>query len=151
MKEPANQDLENVYAFLATLPTDTVIAGHPDLMSYVPLRTRRSVVASTETSMPWLAGYYSLVKPRVEASLRSAYATRIDAIDREMSPYHARVFVTGPEVWTATRYLNPYNTMVQEAIKEGSVKGFALRSPPPDRILFRSGDYAVLRVLPYSK
>lgn len=146
MEQPVNRDLENIYSYLASLPRDTLIAGHPDLTSYVPLRTRHSVVASTETSMPWLTGYYAIVKPRVEALLRAAYATDIRDMDNEMRAYHADVFITGPEVWSATRYLDPYNDMVQSLIRRGRHEGFALLRPPADRILFRSGAYAVLSI-----
>ena len=59
--------------------------------------------------MPWLKTYFARVKPRVEASLRAAYATSIEALDQELAPYGVDVFVTGPGVWRKTGYLQPYD------------------------------------------
>ena len=113
----------------------------------IPLRTRRSVLTSTETSMPWLAGYYRIEKPRVEASLRAAYAIDASALDSELAPYGVDIFVTGPPVWRETSYHEPYDReLVQGLLKRGRASGFALRDPPADRVLFRSGEYYVLRV-----
>ena len=95
-------DLERVYAFLGELPADTLVAAHPDLADYIPLRSRRSVLASTEMSIAFMTGYYARVKPRIEASLRAAYATSIEEMDSTLSPYGVDVVVTGPEVWAQT-------------------------------------------------
>ena len=144
---PVDQDLERVYAFIAGLPKDTLVAAHPTLADDVPLRSRRSVLTSTETAQPWLRDYYRIVKPRIEASLRAAYAIDIAEVDAQLLPYGVDVFVTGPMVWEQTSYHEPYNRdFVQELLARGRERGFALRHPPPDRVLFRSGEYYVLRV-----
>ena len=147
IKTPVDRDLENVYAFISRLPKDTLVAAHPTLADDIPLRTRRSVLTSTETSMPWLRGYYAIVKPRVEASLRAAYATDVSDLDSQLAPYGVDVFVSGPMVWNETSYLEPYDhELFQGLLARGRDKGFALREPPPDRVLYRSGDYYVLSV-----
>jgi hypothetical protein len=146
MAQPIDTDLEKTYTYLASLPKNTLIAGHPDITSYIPLRSHRSVLAATETSMPWLEHYYAVVKPRVEASLRAAYAPDVATMDSELRAYHPDVFVVGPPAWTMTRYLDPYDAMVQPLLVKGRREGFGLQRPPADRILFRSGEYYVLRV-----
>jgi hypothetical protein len=144
---PVDSDLENIYAFISRLPKDTLVAAHPTLADDIPLRTRRSVLTSTETSMPWLRGYYAIVKPRVEASLRAAYATDVSDLDAQLAPYGVDVFVTGPMVWSETKYLEPYDhDLFQALLARGRSDGFALRDPPADRVLYRSGDYYVLSV-----
>jgi hypothetical protein len=60
------------------LPKTALVAAHPDLADFIPVRSRRSVLTSTEISMAWMEGYYAQMKPRVEASLRAAYATTIE-------------------------------------------------------------------------
>jgi len=146
-RAPVDKDLEQTYAFLASLPKTTLIAAHPDLADYIPLRARRSVLASSETSMPWLKTYFETVKPRVEASLRAAYAPSMEAMDRELAPYGVDVFVTGPDIWQKTGYFQPYDSMVQDLLARGRTHGFALQHPPEERILFRSGEYYVIRTL----
>jgi hypothetical protein len=147
-RQPVDQDLDKTYAYLENLPKQTLVASHPDLANFIPLRARRSVLISTETSMPWMLGYFAKVKLRVDASLRAAYATNLDEVDRELMPFGVNVFVTGPAVWKATRYLEPYDNMVQSLLSRGRKEGFALRHPPQSRILFQSGEYYVVRVGP---
>lgn len=146
LQRPVNRDLENVYAFVAALPKNTLVAAHPDLADFVPVRTQRSVLASTEISMAWMENYYKVMKPRVEASLRAAYATSIEEMDLELEPYGVDVILTGPPVWQESAYFEPFNDLLQDLIERGAQAGFALKSPPADRVLFRSGDYYVVRV-----
>lgn len=145
LRVPPDPDLERIYAFIESLPKDTVVGAHPDLADFIPLRSRRSVLTSTEESMPWMKGYYALVKPRVEALLRAAYATSLSEFDSALEPFGVDVFVTGPPVWSKTGYLEPYDTMVQQLLADGKLHGFALRQPPEERVMFRSGGYYVLR------
>ncbi|MEP7311781.1 MAG: hypothetical protein ABI859_04320 [Pseudomonadota bacterium] len=146
VRTPPDQDLESIYAFIRMLPDSTLVAAHPDLANYIPVRTRHSVLASTETSMPWMLGYFAQVKPRVEAALRAAYVTDVKSMDEILAPYGIDVFVTAPSVWRKTGYLQPYDGMVQQLLGQGRARGFALQQPPQSRVLFRSGDYYVLRV-----
>jgi hypothetical protein len=48
----------------------------------------------------------------------------------------------GPE---AIRYPPPFRTEVERLGAIGRERGFALLAPPPERVLFRSGPYAVVR------
>jgi hypothetical protein len=144
--QPVDEDLQRTQAYLRGLPKDALIAAHPDVANYLPLYTRRSVLASTETSMPWMLGYYERVKPRLEASLQAAYATSMDDVDRILGPYGVQVMVTGPAAWHREGYLQPWDATVRELQARGREQGFALQSPPADRILFHSGEYYVVKV-----
>jgi hypothetical protein len=146
LKQPVDRDFENIYAFIASLPKDTLIGAQPDLASDVPLRTQHSVLTSTEVAMPWFAGYNAKIAPRLESLFRAAYATDIAQVDKEMAPWGVKVFVTGPPVWRATGYFDPYDRLVKELIERGRREGFALKNPPADRVLYRSGDYYVLQL-----
>jgi hypothetical protein len=146
LNKPVDSDLEKTYEFIATLPKDTLIGAYPDVANYIPVRTRHSVLASTETSMPWMIKYYSLMKPRLEAELRASYATNISEMDAQMAPYGVDVFVIGPQAFSATGYLAPFDPLARELLARGQKEGFALRSPPADRVIFHSGDYYVLKV-----
>ena len=143
---PTDRDRENVYGFLATLPDATLVAAHPDLANDVPLRAHRSVLASTEASMSWMAGYYDRMTPRLQASLRAAFATSIEEMDEVLEPYGVDVMLTGPQAWSRDRYFEPYDRLYRALLVRGKRDGFALKSPPPERVLFRSGEYFVIRV-----
>jgi len=143
---PIDTDLENAYAFISTLPKSTLVAAHPDLADRIPLRSRRSVLTSTEGSMPWMDGYYKLMKPRVEASLRAAYATSIEDVDAALVPFGVDVMLTGPPVWKKTTYFAPFDELTRSLLARGAQEGFVLKAPPASRILFQSGGYYVIRV-----
>lgn len=143
---PVDKDLEEAYAFIRGLPKETLVAAHPDLGDFVPMRTRRSVLTSTEISMAWMKGYYAVMKPRVQASLRAAYATRIEDVDAALEPFGVDVMLSGPSVWEKTGYLAPFDDDVQYLLERGRREGFVLRHPPADRVLFQSGEYYVIRV-----
>jgi hypothetical protein len=145
-KRPVDRDLERTYEFLATLPKDTLVAAHPDLADFVPVRARRSILASTEVSMAWMQNYYAEMKPRMEASLRAAYATRIDDVDAALAPYGVDVMLTGPGVWAEHATFAPFRELEAGLRAKGAEVGFVLRKPPPERVLFNSGDYYVIRV-----
>jgi hypothetical protein len=147
-KRPVEAGLEGAYAFIAELPKDTLVAAHPDLGDFVPLRARRSVLTSTEISMAWMKGYYAVMKPRVEASLRAAYATRIEDVDAALAPFGVDVMLTGPSVWEKTGYFAPFDDLAQDLLERGRREGFVLQHPPADRILFQSDGYYVIRVEP---
>lgn len=143
---PVNADLERVYAYLGSLPVDTLVVAHPDLADLVPVRAKRSVLASTEESIPFHLGYYERLRPRIVASLRAAYATSWGDLEAVLKPYGASVVLTGPPVWAEQSYYPPFDGLVRQLRASGAARGFVLEHPPADRILFRSGEYCVVRV-----
>ena len=147
-KRPVDQDLEQAYAFIRSLPKDTLVAAHPDLADVVPLRTQRSVLASTEESIAFMLGYHRQMMPRIDASLRAAYATTWSEAESALTPYGVNVILTAPRVWQETGYYPPLDALDRQLRARGARDGFALRSPPSDRVLFRSGETYVLSVRP---
>jgi hypothetical protein len=142
---PVDRDMERAYDFIAALPHDTLVAAHPDLANFVPLKARHSVLASTEGSIAFMQGYYARVVPRIEASLRAAYATSWDELQAALASYEVDIMLTAPSVWEKSGYYAPFDGLAHALIDRGRQKGFVLRSPPPDRVLFRSGDVYVVR------
>ena len=140
--------MERAYAYLTTLPRDTLIAAHPDLADFVPLRSKRSVLASTETSLSFMQGYYRRIEPRLQASLRAAYASSWEELDKALAPYGVTVMLTAPIVWSKTDYYEPFNALVTDLRSQGERTGFVLKEPTGARVLFRSGDVYVVRVGP---
>lgn len=139
-------DLERAYQYLATMPRETLVMAHPDLANFVPVRTRRSVVASTEAAIAFMQGYYAKYRPRLEDSLRVAYATSWQEVDRIADFYGADVVLTGPSVWASTGYDAGFEELLGEVRQVAAGRSFVLRDPPPDRVLFRSGETYVVRV-----
>jgi hypothetical protein len=145
--KPVDQDMERAYAFIATLPKETLVAAHPDLADNIPLRSRRSVLVSSEESIAFMRGYYARLSPRIAASLRAAYASSWDEVQAALAPYKVDVMVSGPSVWSdPSNYYPPFDGLVRDLREKGRAQGFVLQHPPADKVLFQSGDVYVLRV-----
>ena len=112
----------------------------------MPLRARRSVLASTETALAFHLGYYSKYVPRIEASLDAAYATDWGALDARLRPYGVDVVLSRDAVFRNPGYYAPFDTRVTHLTDGVDPSTFVLRNPPADRLLFRSGDVVVVRV-----
>ncbi len=148
LHEPPSAGREGAYRFLASLPKDTVIAAHPRDANDLPLRTRRSVLASTETSLSLLLGYYGRVAERIRAELAATYAVSFDDVDALHARYGADVFLVNRERYKPEQrtYYAPFKTDVEEWFDRGRELGFALLAPPKDRVLFEDGNYMVVRL-----
>jgi hypothetical protein len=141
---------EAAYAFLQTLPKRTLVAAHPFDASHVPLRTRRSVLAAMETSLPYYMGYYRLIAERIFAELTATYALHLAEADTLYTRYGVDVFLVNRQRYTVEGqgYLAPFQDAIRSRLEQGQRQGFALLAPPEDRMLFRQGDYWIVRLGP---
>ena len=150
LRPPPDQDLEAVYLFLETLPKDTLVAAHPYDADNIPLRSRRSVLASMETSLPLYVGYYQTMAERIAAVLAAYHASDFAAVDLLYDRYGVDVFVVnqGRYVPGASLYYEPFLDTVREQWRRGRRVGFALHDPPAERILFQHDVFTIIRVGP---
>ncbi|MDB5325456.1 MAG: hypothetical protein JWM57_1025 [Phycisphaerales bacterium] len=140
---------EPVLVFLRTLPVDALIAAHPDDANIIPLRTQHSVLTNTETSVAFNKAYYDRMRDRLNASFDLLYATDWATIDSIADKQGVSVFVVDQRRLTNPDdrpYWIPFRTTNLAKIDAGKAAGFAMLAPPADRILFRHGDWLVLRV-----
>lgn len=146
---PPPADHEAMLAFLTTLPKDTLVAAHPMDADEIPLRSRRSVLASRESAQPYFPRYYARIAERVAAELAACYTSDWKDVDALRDRYGVGVFVANAQryrhLWP---YFAPFAEAVQKQIERGQREGFVLQNPPVERVLFRRGDYAVVRVGP---
>ena len=145
-RTPRDHDLDAAYEFLQTLPPETLVAAHPLDADDVPMRARRSVLVSRETSISFMLGYYSRAKERLAAALAATYATDWCTVDSLGARWGVDVFLVTPAPWQVQGYDEPFNTQVQKLMQQGESEGFVLRNPPRERLLFQSGDVSVVRV-----
>ncbi len=145
---PPDTDREAVYAFLRTLPKDTLVASHPNDADDIPLRANRSVLASMETSLSLYSGYYGQMAERIAASLAAFHAHDYDVVDQLYGMYGADVFVVNLARYDQKKslYFKPFYLLTVSQWNAGNEKGFVLRDPEPDRVLFRRGDFVVVRL-----
>jgi hypothetical protein len=137
---------ESAYVFARTLPIDTLIAAHPDDANDIPLRSRRMVLANTETTNAWHRGYYGVMAVRLADSFRLLYSdswTDADAIaDRhgvDLIWVNQRRFAS-PD---AADYHPPFGETSRRLFDRGN---FVFKDPPASRIVFQQDDIRLVRV-----
>jgi len=147
-------DMEAAYRFLETLPKETLVAAHPDDADDVPLRARRSVLASRETSLPYHLGYYNKMRERIQAMLIACYADNWSDVDTLYYHFGVDVFIVskrrykqGVPPYTGL-YYEPFDSSIQRRFVHGLRHGFVLLEPPSERVLFQQGDITIVQVGP---
>jgi hypothetical protein len=144
-KDPRH-DLRAAAAFVATLPKDARVAAHPVDADLLPLWSRRSVLASRETSLPYWLGYYRRVQARLSASLAMTYASEWEDVLSIAARHGVSAFLVNDRRYERPEYPPPFHEEVERLAARGRERGFALLRPPPERVLFRRGPYAVVDV-----
>jgi len=138
---------QEMLAFLATLPKDVVIAGHPCVMDNVPLISRRQVLANRELALPYYTGYYIRVRKRLFDLFEAYYGINPQEVDRFSKTYGVNVWVIRksdfePAFLKGRIFDEPFNKAVKERIGEN--KAFVLHKAPPDLKCFENKRYFVL-------
>jgi len=137
-------------AFLRSLPKATLVASHPKDADAVPLLAQRSVLASREFAQPYWLGYYRQVSERIDASLAAMFATRWQDVDALQTRFGVDVFLVNRARFNEANwhYAEPFDSRMSARFQRGLQEGFVLFNPPADRILFREGNWMVVRVGP---
>ncbi|CAN5548361.1 hypothetical protein BH10PLA1_BH10PLA1_08010 [soil metagenome] len=151
MAKPVDQDRENAIAFIRSLPPDVLVAAHPYDGDFIPLRTQHSVLAGWETYHPYWMGWYHYIQPRVEAEIKATYASDWSEVAGLHVKYGVGVFLVNADRYKDEKsiwFCRPYTADDVERAEIGRNKGFALLNPPPDRVLYRSGRFSVVRLSP---
>jgi hypothetical protein len=139
-------DLEMLH-FLQTLPKDSLVAGHPNVMDNVPLVARRKVVANTELALPYYTGYYNWIKPRLADSLRAYYAADEKQLRAFLDGYGVNALVVRRSHFDKA-FLDgvityePFNTEIKKRL--GKNPEFVLSPAPRKDRCFENERYVVL-------
>ncbi len=150
LQRPVNTALEHAYVVLARLPREVLVAAHPLDANDIPLRTRHSVLASMEVSLPYYLGYYRRVAERIEASLAASLAPAWSQADELYHRYGVDVFLVNRQRFRhpGYRYFAPFDQNHDLRYAGHAAESFVLFNPPPDRVLFREGDISIVRLGP---
>jgi len=149
-RRPANLGRERAFAFVATLPEDALVAAHPEDADSIPLRTRRSVLASKEVALPYYLGYYQRLAERLEAALRGFYALDWAEVEALHERYGADVMLVNRGRFDvgSRRFVEPFRSRLADRLDSGPADRYVLRDPPADRILYRGGAWTAVRLGP---
>ena len=154
-----------LYNFIATLPKDALIAGHPSLMDYIPLFAKRKVLVSSEILEPEFRSHYGVMKERVYNFFTAYYATST----REIYDFCERYGVTHLIIDTSQFrreylmqgdfYFKPFNEYIKKLVHKAFeqhplmqympheiVTSFALIRIPEGKYLYQQKDIFVVAV-----
>jgi hypothetical protein len=139
---------EEMFRFCASLPADTVIAGHPRLINGVPLFSHRRAFVNYQLSYPFLSVYWKTVSKRTDDLFAAYYSADFKSIDGfcrkngigwlivDESHFSARYLEAGDF------YFQPFNSRIASMV--GQRRHFALMDvPAQDRSYVGPGVFAV--------
>lgn len=140
------QDLDMLH-FLARLPSQSLVAGHPRDMDNVPLVARRKVLANRELALPYYLGYYARVKKRLLDSLLAYYAGCWDDVWSVVQRYGIDVLVINktrlrPQQANGRMYDEPFDRLLKA--RRGAASRRVLAQSPRALRCFENDRYVVL-------
>lgn len=135
--------------FLATLPLDSRIAGHPMDVDDIPLWSARATMGGFETLQPWLKGSWQRQKARTEGTLRALYATDPAAVlayahQNGVTHFLIRDARYQADFIGAAKSFEPFDTFVRQTFGQTRREDLVFAAAPPQAVVFREGPFAVL-------
>jgi hypothetical protein len=142
-----NRQDREMLAFLAAIPKDSLVAGHPMDMDNVPLIARRKVLANREMSLPYYLGYYSRIRTRIMDMLKAYYATSWEDVVAFIKDYGVYAVVVRKDhfrrdVLTGSLYFEPFNSVIKKRLR--TEDRLVLADPPQQLRCFENESYIVL-------
>jgi len=93
-------------AYMQTLPKDTLIAGHPMDMDWVPTFAKRKVLVNEELTVPWQGKYYEEIRRRMEDLFEAYYATSPEKIRLLKEKYGVEYLVVNRMDYVRVNYVH---------------------------------------------
>lgn len=134
-------------SFLATLPKDTLIAGHPEDMDWIPIFSKRKVLVNREGSLPYHVEYYGEIQKRTYDTLDAYYADSLADIARFCRKHGVDYLVvnrsrfSSGSLRTQPMYDEPYNAKIKAKI--AGRERFAALEIPPEKIVWQDSKFMV--------
>lgn len=143
-------DQPKLYNFLQSLPKDIYIAGHPIPMNNIPTFAKRKVLINEETSEPYYAGYYSIIKERTYDFFDAYYSNSPKEIYGFCKKYNLthiivyRSHFNNDYLAMGQFYFNPFNEYIKNLVKNRN--RFVLTEVPQSEKIFEDGDIFVAKI-----
>ncbi len=138
---------DRLTSFIATLPKDAMIAGHPIDMDWIPIFSRRKVLVNRELSLPYHVNYYRMIRERTN-DLLDAYYSDSEAQIARFCGKHSVDYLVVNRVRFSPGYLasrpiydEPYNTYIK--VKIAGRQRFAALELPPEMIVWQDDQVLV--------
>ncbi len=138
-----------LYAFVETLPKDSLLAGPPTEMDNIPLFSRRTVYVSDEAVQPLFDRYYRDISERVRRFYRAYYAHDISTVAEFASSTSVDYMVVRTDdfasKFTRVKYFHePFNSFIKELKGDRPVTEFVFANPPGSAVVYSDGFFKVI-------
>lgn len=142
---------QELYAFLASQPKDSLIASIAQQADFVPTFARRSVLASQETGIVYHKGYYTQYRQRMLDLIQAQYSPDRDVLRRFNQQYGIDFWLVDEAAFKRKYLLDKpwmqqqYGTVVDAALTQlQSETAPALKQARQRCTVFRGNDVRVL-------
>ena len=134
-----------LYAFLSTLPKDSLIAGWPTDMDNVPYLSRRQVLVHYESHQAFHEGYVIEMRQRMRALIDAYFASDVAPLVRLRDKWKVTHIVFRPDhLRRQPNYFSPFGEWARVAFKAGKLRGFELPRQVEAARVFSDDTYIVL-------
>jgi len=135
-----------LYAKLATLPPNALIAAIPsDAIDSIPYLTRRSVLFTRETHMPFHVGYADLMRRRARALYAAYFSPSVAELARFARQWGVtHVLFDRRHAIVRPTYFAPFEADIAAAFDHGKAEGFAMSKLPASATVFEVGPYVLV-------
>ena len=140
MDESLKHQHQGLFVFLSSLPSDSLVAAHPESADSIPLLSGRTVFVNYELSIPYVDAYWQTIQRRTRDLFSAYYSANpseiaafseesgIDYLVVERRHFSEEYFEKG------RIYFDPFNDEIFQQI-EGR-RDFALLDVPTESIVF---------------
>ncbi len=133
-----------VFAFLNTLPKQSLVAAHPYLADYIPTFSARKVFINAELSDPWFDRYWNTIELRMRDFFQAYYATDLSSIREFCTKHGIDYLVVDKKDFSrdflehGPIYFEPFYSEVRDFLR--TRQHFALLNLPDGGKLFSEGE-----------
>lgn len=141
---------EKLYKFIAALPKNSLLAGHPEVMDNIPAFSKQRVFIMQEGAFPYLKGFYETVKNRTYDFFNAYYSCKKSQVYEFCKKNNIDYMVVRRKDFTKDYlekgkfYFSPFNRHIAELVKKENFDKFALLNMPRQRIIFEDEKYFIV-------
>ncbi|MDX2054529.1 MAG: hypothetical protein SFV15_19165 [Polyangiaceae bacterium] len=137
--------------FVAGLPLNARIAGHPLDSDDIPLWAARATMGGFETLQPWLKGSWARQKARTEDTFLALYATeRSTVLDYAKRNQVTHFLINrnryGTDFVSKARTFEPFNTFTNRTLSGISYQSLVFLQVPEEAVLFTYSRFQLVSV-----
>jgi len=143
------KDMRIAIEWLRSTPVDTLIAGHPLDLDYIPTLAIRSVYVNRELGTSFRVKYYEEINRRVYLMLNAFYCTDIKSLESLKEEGVDLILLNterldGKYIREEGFYYEPFDTEIRKELKPEDYNKFILLNPPNESVLFKMGNIRII-------